>query len=907
MKLLKTLLLIMTLCCVNFTHAQDVWLQNYFAPNGGCNLSSNENVNVLINNNSGSFIPANSITVSYTLDGASLTSELLGVNLGSGASWNFSFAQLADLSACGAHEMKVWVEFSGDSDQTNDTLTWIVQNDCTVIPGSVSSDITVCEGANSGILNLTGWSYGTISDWEYSIDGGGTWNSIGNTSTAESYLNVSTNTIYQVQIDGGFCPDATSSTATISVQTPPVAGSVDSDMTLCESNADGMLNLNGTVGSINFWQSSIDNGASWQNIPNTTLSQAFSGLTTDTWYRAQVEGGVCPDVYATTAMISVDPTPIGGTLMSDQTICEGNTVDLSLSGQSGSISNWEYSIDQTNWFAISNTSSMLTSPVLTETTYYRAILSSGVCDDDTSSTVTITVDNNPIPGDINYTMSLCEDNGNGSLEIVGATGNVNYWESSTDAGVSWSPIPNTTTNHVFSGITTETWFRAQIEGGACLDVYVDTAVIYIDQFSVGGTVVSDQSICEGSSVNLSLTGENGAVLDWEYSTDLSSWNSTGSSSSVYSTPNLNQTTYFRAQVQNGMCPQEVSSMATVSVTNQPVGGVVDASAVHCVSDAFGTLTLSGQVGSVLDWEYSNDDGTTWNGLSNTLTTYNYSGLVDTTWFRVVIEGGDCPDTYSSIAILDILQDSDGGVLSSDFTICEGDSVDLVLGGFVGGSLEWEYSEDMTNWFPLVSGVSTQKVSPVLSTHYRVVVQNESCTPNLSNDVLVTVNPSPNTLAGVDIVMTEGDTIVLNGQGGAVGVWSPVTGLSDPNIPNPEAWPSETITYTYTAMTAEGCIESDDVLVTVEPPLRIDIKNVITSNSDGYNDTWIIDGIENFPNTEVKIFDIYGVEVYSNGDYKNDWEGTYNDKMLPNGTYFYIVKVAEEEKVYKGNITIIGHE
>ena len=47
--------------------------------------------------------------------------------------------------------------------------------------------------------------------------------------------------------------------------------------------------------------------------------------------------------------------------------------------------------------------------------------------------------------------------------------------------------------------------------------------------------------------------------------------------------------------------------------------------------------------------------------------------------------------------------------------------------------------------------------------------------------------------------------------------------------------------------------------------------------------------------------------HENKDYSNDWEGTYKDKRLPNGTYYYVVKQGVVETVYKGTLSILGNE
>src|SRR6478609_9056538 len=123
--------IVLLLCLVNnIGYGQDVWLQNHFSPNSGCSLSASETVTVLVNNNSGVIMPSNTINVSYTVNGGSITQQLLSSNLTAGASWNFSFSVKANLSACGVHTLKVWVSRAGDVNHLNDTLKWVVKNDC---------------------------------------------------------------------------------------------------------------------------------------------------------------------------------------------------------------------------------------------------------------------------------------------------------------------------------------------------------------------------------------------------------------------------------------------------------------------------------------------------------------------------------------------------------------------------------------------------------------------------------------------------------------------------------------------------------------------------------------------------------------------------------------------------------
>ncbi len=96
----------------------------------------------------------------------------------------------------------------------------------------------------------------------------------------------------------------------------------------------------------------------------------------------------------------------------------------------------------------------------------------------------------------------------------------------------------------------------------------------------------------------------------------------------------------------------------------------------------------------------------------------------------------------------------------------------------------------------------------------------------------------------------------------------------------------------------GCSSSDSVLIRVKKHENeedcIVIHNVITPNGDGVNDTWIIDCIEDFPYNNVEIFNRWGDKVNAFENYDNAdrvWKGTdFKGELLPDGTYFYVLKI-----------------
>jgi len=74
-----------------------------------------------------------------------------------------------------------------------------------------------------------------------------------------------------------------------------------------------------------------------------------------------------------------------------------------------------------------------------------------------------------------------------------------------------------------------------------------------------------------------------------------------------------------------------------------------------------------------------------------------------------------------------------------------------------------------------------------------------------------------------------------------------------------------------------------------------IPNIITPNNDGSNDTFKIKGLENYPGTQVLVFNRWGNEVFRGNNYTNDWDGS----QLNEGTYYYLVSRKEKS----GTITV----
>ncbi|MDX5321881.1 MAG: gliding motility-associated C-terminal domain-containing protein, partial [Bacteroidota bacterium] len=99
-------------------------------------------------------------------------------------------------------------------------------------------------------------------------------------------------------------------------------------------------------------------------------------------------------------------------------------------------------------------------------------------------------------------------------------------------------------------------------------------------------------------------------------------------------------------------------------------------------------------------------------------------------------------------------------------------------------------------------------------------------------------------------------------------------------------------------------DSTDVFITVLERKELVITKGLSPNMDGINDRWVVENIDLTNENEITILNRWGAVVWEMKNYDNSWEGqNMNGEPLPEGTYFYVIRVPEENKVYKGFIVI----
>ena len=113
------------------------------------------------------------------------------------------------------------------------------------------------------------------------------------------------------------------------------------------------------------------------------------------------------------------------------------------------------------------------------------------------------------------------------------------------------------------------------------------------------------------------------------------------------------------------------------------------------------------------------------------------------------------------------------------------------------------------------------------------------------------------------------------------------------------------TYSVVITDKHLCAKSFEIVVPDDSCNTITIHDVITPNGDGINDVWVIEGIQKYTGNTVQLFDKWGDIVFDTKNYNNDWSGEGKSGLLPDGTYFYLIKLNTTDPPQGGKSVMTG--
>lgn len=557
---------------------------------------------------------------------------------------------------------------------------------------------------------------------------------------------------------------------------------------------DGNITPNGT-GAI------VGTGNTYGTYLNPNHYYSTSGNYTIELYAVSSDG--CEDSVIRNIVINALPVVVAGV---DQEVCEGEMVTLSGSGalsyswNNGVTNNipfapplgtTSYTVTGTNMQGCSNTDDVLVT--VNPLPNVSAGLDQQICD---SSWVTLTGSgaltfvwdqgvSDGIPfqqgiGMITYTVTGTDINGCQNNDQVNVTVNS---IPNVDAGNDETICEGEEVILSGSGALTYTWTGGITDGipfipGIGINTYIvtgtdtygcqntDTVEINVNPLPVVDAGI-DTILCEGDSIILIGTGALSYVWD------------NGINNGVAFVPTVGSTTYTVTGTDANGCQN--SDAVVITVNPLPV---VDAGMDQNTCDST-LITLFGSGALDYSWDHGILDG---EPFYQTIGTISYT-VIGT-------DANGCQNTDQVTVTVNGLPIAEGG---QDQEVCEG--VAIVLSGNGTGTLNWD--NGITDGIPFVP-------SPGITPYVLTGIDQNGCID--TDTVFVTVNENPPVDAGPDLVVCEGDTVVLTATGADDHyTW-------DNNVINgvPFIQPVGMVLYHVTGFNSTGCFASDSVTVTVNP-------------------------------------------------------------------------------------------
>jgi gliding motility-associated-like protein len=568
----------------------------------------------------------------------------------------------------------------------------------------------------------------------------------------------------------------------------------------------------------------------------------------------------CSSTLNDAKVITVDPTTVGGTVSSSATVCKGsNSGTLTLSGNTGSVVRWEYSINGgSTWTTINNTNLTLAYSNITQTTVYRAFVQSGVCSGANSGTVTITVNELPTATVTNTT--ICASNtANLSVTVgntYGQSWTLTFAEGSTTRTLTGTGDGTfTLTTNVLTATTVVSLKSIQISTGSvlCSNTLTGVGVVTVNALPTVSHDTAPQTVCDGSPVDFTVNiNDVVAGQSWTVNYKINSGatntkSGTGPGNFTITSPNFNNTsttmrvdTIKIVSITNTTtgCNRTVTLTRTIEVYPKSIGGTTSATVSPLCANSTTTsdITVTGIVGKVVRWEYSDDNQTTWTVLSNINNTITVSNLSKTREYRAVVQSGPCLTSNSTITKVVVIPTVDAQISGAP-QICAGKTAvfNVLVSNIastdnwsltyrVNGTLQTPMTGKGPGNYPLTVGPPTTNTAGTIVVKLETITNTTySCANNnLVSQAIAIVNPNP--VSGFTFANSCKDSVaVFNNtstiSSGTIASYSWNFGdgsLSKDGNPTHAYVATGNYAVSLLAISAQGCRDSITKTITVNP-------------------------------------------------------------------------------------------
>lgn len=300
---------------------------------------------------------------------------------------------------------------------------------------------------------------------------------------------------------------------------------------------------------------------------------------------------------------------------------------------------------------------------------------------------------------------------------------------------------------------------------------------------------ADVAVCDGQSVQLNNPNTVGAgTYVWSPNTELDN----AGIASPTSTPTSTHTYTLDFTDANGC-----SASDDIVVTHNPLP-VANAGPDDGLCDG-ASVQLNASGGTSYSWDNAGslDNAAVADPIA--------SPTVNTIYTVTVTDANNCSNSDQVQVIIYPLPAIDAG---PDLTVCEGFGTQLNVIGT--GTVAWDPDPTLSDL-----NIPNPMATPAVTTTYTATLTDGNGCQS-SDDVVVNVVTILPVNAGPDLQICVGETPQLNGTGAVSYSWSPPLGLDNPNIADPIFSGVVDATITLTGTDGNGCVNTDDITITVNP-------------------------------------------------------------------------------------------
>lgn len=772
------------------------------------------------------------------------------------------------------------------------------------VGGGFENDISACKSENYGILSLKGYS-GNILSWQSSSDSLANWVNIPNSQAFMQYKDLDTSTYYRVIVGRDGCANDSSFLGRVLVDLPSEGGKISGMVKHCNSTNNGVLKLRNYLGDIQRWETSSNGGQSWEIIESNLDSLEYESLKMSAIYRAKVRNGSCQSTYSDAVQIDVYAASVAGSISSGKSaLCAGNNfTPLNLNGFVGNHFEWERkALSENTWNKVPSTTSSHWVEGLGESSEYRTIVQNESCPADTSKTYLLKVHPSIEHGDLKASRdTICQGS---DIQVVAKNyvGKIEAWETRSPFG-SWKSLDVNSDTLTLLNLDQSIDVRVLLSSGHCFSEQSPAiAIKVLDKIDAGHLTIKD-TVCAGLNDGvLRLQDAQAENVFWE-SKELGQnvWTLAQQDGRELEYHNLDRPTEYRIIAQSS-CGSDTNYAGVVHVYASPkssfqVDGACEMSTSRFINQS---TTDSGHIES-LRWKI--------NSLN--------SGNTDTLPHRFYRPG------LNAISLEAVNSFGCKSISSQEIDIHPTPKVQFVLNGALGNAMGCtnqviegvNYTSIQTNdsltykWVMgnrLLSEGKNAAIKVDKGGRYPVTLYARSakgCLDSLTQYVLI--EDAPTIFAGDDRTEKNNKPFFMEAKGAQIYEWSPPELFNNPASAKTICRLKESTMVYVKGTDIRGCSGYDTVFISIKGQADLIPSNVVTTNGNGSNETWVIENIEKYPDHEVKIFNRWGKEVYSSTSYANDWPANRPDeKELLDGTYYYMINVGNGQQIFKGALTLI---